>query len=272
MKQTVYLREDVQVAWQQQDCFDVLLKQQGDVFRDKEGRRTLRFTLNNHSYFLKYHAGVGWGEIVKNLLQWRLPIISAKNEWQAIERLHQLGIATMQLAAYGERGNNPAKRHSFVVTDDLANTMSLEDLGKQWQQTKPTFKTKKTLIEKLADISRTMHQAGINHRDYYLCHFLLTDTFADSNEINQDTELHLIDLHRAQQRKKVPQRWLIKDLGSLYFSAHDVPLTLRDRLRFMKRYSNKSLRDTIEQDETFWHKVEQRAQVLLEKWQRHTPK
>lgn len=272
MKQTVYLREDLQAAWQQQDCFDLLIKQQGDVFRDKEGRRTLRFTLNHQSYFLKYHAGVGWGEIVKNLLQCRLPIISAKNEWRAIERLHQLGIGTMQLAAYGERGCNPATKHSFVVTDDLVNTMSLEDVGQQWQQTTPTFTTKKILIEKLADISRTMHQAGINHRDYYLCHFLLTNTFADTNEINQETELFLIDLHRAQQRKKVPQRWLIKDLGSLYFSAHEVPLTQRDRFRFIKNYSNKSLRETLEQDAVFWRKVEQRAQVLLEKWQRHTPK
>lgn len=272
MKQTVFLRDDLQAAWQQKDCFDVLKKQQGDVFRDKEGRRTLRFTLNSHSYFLKYHAGVGWAEIVKNLLQLRMPIISAKNEWLAIERLHQLGIGTMQLAAYGEQGCNPAKRHSFVVTDDLINTMSLEDLGKQWQQKQPTFTTKKTLIEKLANISRTMHQAGINHRDYYLCHFLLTDTFSESNEITAETELFLIDLHRAQQRKKVSQRWLVKDLGSLYFSAHEVDLTQRDRFRFIKKYSNKPLRVILEQERAFWNKVERRAEVLLHKWQRHAVK
>ncbi|WP_438971914.1 lipopolysaccharide core heptose(I) kinase RfaP [Methylophaga sp.] len=267
MKQTVYIRKDLETAWQNQDCFDLLAKQQGDIYRDKEGRRTLRFTLNGHSYFLKYHAGVGWGEIVKNLLQFRLPIISAKNEWQAIQRFHQLGIGTMTLAAYGERGSNPAKRHSFVVTDDLVNTMSLEDLGKQWRYNRPDFQTKQILIEKLATMSRAMHQAGINHRDYYLCHFLLTDTFADTNVIEADTAVFLIDLHRAQQRRKVPRRWLVKDLGSLYFSAHEVELTQRDLYRFMKTYSDKSLRKIVEQDLAFWRKVEQRAQVLFAKWQ-----
>lgn len=271
MKQTVFVREDLQAAWQQKDCFELLAQQQGDIYRDKEGRRTLRFSLNGHSYFLKYHAGVGWGEIVKNLLQCRLPIISAKNEWQAIERLHQLDIGTMQLAAYGERGWNPATKHSFVVTDDLVNTMSLEDLGGQWQRNKPDFKTKIRLIEKLAGISRTMHEAGINHRDYYLCHFLLTDAFAETNLIDDDTPLYLIDLHRAQQRRKVPQRWLVKDLGSLYFSAHEVSLTQRDIFRFMKKYSNKPLRAILARESAFWKKVAQRADVLLHKWKsRHT--
>jgi heptose I phosphotransferase len=267
MKQTLFVRKDLQAVWRNQDCFDLLAKQQGDIYRDKEGRRTLRFSLHEHSYFLKYHAGVGWGEIVKNLLQFRLPIISAKNEWRAIQRLHELGIGTMQLAAYGERGWNPANRHSFVVTDDLVDTMSLEDLGKQWQQTRPSFRTKTTLIEKLASISRTMHEAGINHRDYYLCHFLLSDTFATSNTIEADTALFLIDLHRAQQRRKVPQRWLVKDLGSLFFSAHEVALTQRDLFRFMRVYHGKPLRKVLQQDKSFWNKVEQRAQVLLEKWQ-----
>lgn len=268
MKQMFYLREELKSAWQGQDIFTLLAAQQGEVFRDKEGRRTLRFELKGRRYFLKYHAGVGWAEIIKNLLQFRKPIISARNEWQAIERLHQLGIGTMQLAGYGEKGWNPAKRLSFVITDDLTETMSLEHVGSQWQKTPPSFQTKQALIRKLALISRKMHRAGINHRDYYLCHFLLTETFADSNQFDDDTPLFLIDLHRTQQRSKVPDRWLVKDLGSLYFSAHEVSLTRRDKYRFICHYSGLSLREVIKQQAGFWLKVEQRAQRLLDKWNR----
>lgn len=272
MKQTLYLREDLQAAWQDKDIFDLLKTLPGEVFRDKEGRRTLRFELNGHSYFLKYHAGVGWGEIVKNLLQFRKPIIGARNEWQAIQRLHELGIGTMQLAGYGEMGWNPAHRRSFVITDDLSGTMNLEYLGAQWQQTSPSFKTKQALIEKLAVVSRTMHEAGLNHRDYYLCHFLLDESFAETNQFSLETELFLIDLHRTEQRRKVPVRWLIKDLGSLYFSAFEVSLTRRDRYRFMMHYSGLSLRQVLSQQGRFWQKVEQRAQQLLHKWRRKQEK
>lgn len=265
-QQILFLRDELQQAWKGRDVFRLLAEQEGTVYRDKEGRRTLQFELNGRSYFLKYHGGVGWREIIKNLLQLRVPIISAANEWQAIKRLHELGIETMQLAAYGERGCNPAKRVSFVVTDELTDTMSLEHLGQQWRQHPPTFKTKQALIRKLGEISRAMHQAGINHRDYYLCHFLLNKSFATDNQFDDSTPLFLIDLHRTQQRSKVPRRWLVKDLGSLYFSAHDVALTQRDRYRFIKHYSGLTLREALMQQGSFWRQVEQRASTLLDKW------
>jgi len=263
--QQLYLRSDMTQYWSEENAFDKAKTQQGEIFRSKEGRRTLQFGLGDNSYFLKLHQGVGWGEIVKNLLQLRLPIIGAKNEWQAIKFLEQHQLDTMKIAAYGEQGWNPAKQLSFLVTDDLVDTMNLEYLGEQWRQMPPTFTTKVKLIRKIALISRKMHENGMNHRDFYLCHFLLDQTFAQTNTIDDDTRLFLIDLHRAQIRKKVPQRWLVKDIGSLLFSAFDVDLTQRDLFRFMTLYSGKSLRDTLALQENFWLKVEQRAAKLRDK-------
>ncbi|MCC5796459.1 MAG: lipopolysaccharide core heptose(I) kinase RfaP [Methylophaga sp.] len=258
-----YLRDDLSQAWVGQSIFDVVAELDGEIFRNKEGRRTLRFELDGRSYFLKYHAGVGWLEIFKNLLALRLPIISARNEWQAIEFLQKHGLDTMTLAAYGERGWNPARRQSFVITDDLTDTMSLEWVGEQWQQRPPSFASKQALIRKLADISRVMHGNGMNHRDYYLCHFLLDKDFEHSNSFTTDTPVYLIDLHRAQLRQRTPQRWIIKDLGSLYFSANRVPLTRRDILRFMKIYSGMPLRKLLKTQQPFWQQVQQRADALL---------
>lgn len=268
IKHTLFLRDELQQAWAGKDVFQYLAEMPGQVFRDKEGRRTLRFELNGRSYFLKYHAGVGWEEIIKNLLQFRKPIIGARNEWKAVLRLHELGIETMQLAGYGQTGCNPAQQQSFVITDELKGTMSLEHLGLQWQQTPPSFKTKQTLLKKLAVISRKMHQAGLNHRDYYLCHFLLDASFAETNHFTEETELFLIDLHRTQERRHVPKRWLVKDLGSLYFSAHEVSLTKRDHYRFMMYYSGLPLRQVLNEQAGFWQNVDKRAQQLLSKWRR----
>ncbi len=259
----LYLRSELAEQWQGQDVFSVVANLQGEVFRDKEGRRTLRFELGDKSYFLKFHLGVGWLEIIKNLVQLRAPVISAKNEWQAIKFLEQHDIDTMSIAAYGERGQNPAKINSFIITDELTGTMSLEHLGQQWKQTPPTFKTKITLIQKLARIAKNMHENGMNHRDFYLCHFLLDNTFAKHNTIDESTKLFLIDLHRAQIRSTTPLRWIIKDLGSLYFSAADVPLTKRDLFRFIKIYSGGKLRESLTKNSSFWGNVGKRAGKLL---------
>ena len=266
MKKTeLYLREDLAEQWQDQNIFSLVQQQQGEEFRNKEGRRTLRFNLAGKSYFLKVHQGVGWLEIIKNLMQLRAPVISAKNEWLAINFLNKHQIDTMSVAAYGEQGINPAKKVSFLVTDELIDTMSLEYLGRQWQQSPPTFTTKITLIHKLATIAKVMHENGMNHRDFYLCHFLFDKSFVDNNTINESTRLFLIDLHRAQIRHKTPERWIVKDLGGLYFSAMDVPMSQRDLFRFITTYSGLPLREALTKKKVFWLKVDKRAAKMCDK-------
>ena len=40
-----------------------------DIYRNKEGRKTLKFNHQGRPYFLKLHLGIGWGEIFKNLFK-----------------------------------------------------------------------------------------------------------------------------------------------------------------------------------------------------------
>src|SRR6056297_2975140 len=54
------------------------------VYRDREGRRTLRVCLPEGDFFLKLHRGVGWREILKNLARGRLPVLGAADEWRAL--------------------------------------------------------------------------------------------------------------------------------------------------------------------------------------------
>jgi len=263
MTKTLYLREELANAWQGKDIFSLLNTIDGEIFRDKEGRRTLRIEVNKNSYFLKYHRGVGWGEIIKNWLSLRSPIVSARNEWQAVKFLQHHQLETMTLAGYGEMGKNPAKRHSFVITEELVDTMSLEHIGQQWHQFPPRFSSKYQLIKKLAHIAGTMHANGMNHRDFYLCHFLLDKKFSEHNTFDASMPVYLIDLHRAQIRNDIPERWIVKDLGSLYFSAYDVALTQRDLLRFIKMYTGLPLRQALYGKQDFWKKVQQRADALF---------
>lgn len=236
--------------------FDQLMALKGEVFRSQKGRVTQRVKLGEKTYFIKQHKGVGWAEIIKNLLFGRLPVLGAKNEWQALQKLHQLNVSAPSLLAYGERGTNPATRESFVLMEDITPATSLEDLCRDWKTSSIDVKLKRKLIEQVAKIARIVHEEGINHRDFYICHFLLAESQLT------DLSLYLIDLHRAQIRRKTPKRWVIKDLAGLYFSSKDIGLTKQDYFRFMLTYRQKSLRDIADSEREFWQKVETRGNRL----------
>lgn len=223
---------------------------QGEVYREVERRRTIKTSIGGQNYFAKIHFGVGWREIIKNLLQARLPVLGARNEWLAIKKLEAADVPTLKAAAFVEFGWNPAAQYSAIVTHALENTISLEDYVAESPQ------VKRRLIEELAVMSRRMHLAGLNHRDFYLCHFLM-DIGTESEPV-----LRLIDLHRAQIRETVPDRWQVKDLGGLLFSALDKPLTRRDLFRFMRTYRGQSLRETLANDMALWFRVTDRAKRL----------
>lgn len=262
---TLFLREDFARAWQGRDPFAEVDALQGQVYRNVKGRRTLQFHFEGRAYFAKIHHGTGWGEIFKNLLALRLPILGAENEWQAIARLQELGVATMTTVACGSRGWNPARRMSFIVTEALEHTISLEDYCARWVQQRPALARKWQLLDALARISRTLHRHGICHRDYYLCHFLLHDEAAFSAGAVPEPRLSLIDLHRALINTHLPQRWVIKDVAGLYFSALHVGLNRHDFLRFVREYSGKPLREALASDGEFWNEVHRKAMQLDKK-------
>ena len=240
-----------------------------DVYRNKEGRKTLRFEHRGRPYFLKLHLGIGWGEIFKNLFKLRSPVLGAANEYRAVNELQRLGVDTMAVAAYSSEGVNPAAIKSLIITDELVGTINLEDYCADWKQNPPDPITKMRLILKLADSARLMHEAGINHRDFYICHFHLDEMSLGDPEIR----CHLIDLHRAQMRESVPRRWLVKDLAGLYFSAMDCGLGRRDLLRFIRRYSQNTggLRSALKSGKGRWHAVSKRATALYVRENRVLP-
>jgi tRNA A-37 threonylcarbamoyl transferase component Bud32 len=234
------------------DVFETLMQMRGKAFRDVKGRKTIQVQLAGRSYFLKQHFGVGWHEIVKNLLSFKKPILGAMTEVRAIEKLNLLGIATTPLVAYGQRGSNPANLESFVLTQDLGDITSLEDLCASWQQSPPDARFKRQIIRQVAEIARRLHENGMNHRDFYLCHFCLDNTLLPH------IRLYLIDLHRVLTHAKPSFSANVKDIAALYFSSMDVGLTPRDYLRFKHYYR--------QQDASFWKKVETRAQKLYAKF------
>jgi heptose I phosphotransferase len=256
------LAEPFKTLWAGRDAFEAVEALDGQVYRELEGRRTLRTEVDGRGYFVKIHRGIGWGEVAKNLLAAKLPVLGAGQEWEAINRLHEVGVATMTAVAFGERGSNPAAQHSFIITEELAPTESLEDVSINWRNEPPEPRLKRAFIAEVAKMVGTMHRAGVNHRDCYICHFLL---HTDKPVTPEDFRLSVIDLHRAQVRPAITQRWRNKDLAALYFSALDIGLTQRDKLRFLKGYFQQPLRQIIAQEAALLTWLQARAEKLYQR-------
>ncbi|NIY49737.1 lipopolysaccharide core heptose(I) kinase RfaP [Cedecea colo] len=241
----VELKEPIATVWRSKDPFVEVEKLNGEVFRALETRRTLRFEISGKGYFLKLHHGTTLKEVIKNLIALRLPVLGADREWIAIHRLEALGIDTMKGIGFGQKGLNPLRRTSFIITEDLTPTVSLEDYCATWVVNPPAVAVKRLIIQRVADMVGKMHRGGVNHRDCYICHFLLHQPFNDAAD---PLKISVIDLHRAQIRRRVPRRWRDKDLIGLYFSSLDIGLTTRDIYRFMKEYFALPLRDILNQE------------------------
>ena len=291
--------------------------------RDKladEGRRTVSFSHNGQRYYLKIHDGVGWKEIGKNLTSLRLPVLGAENEWKGVHHLRRLtllqniGLNTLNIAGYGTRErrfgkilNNPAKRQSLIVTDEIPRAISLEDLfkdkkfwGRNANKLPDKICFKRWLIEQLAQTARILHNSGANHRDFYLSHFLLQRTKESHEPTPENCSLFLIDLHRMQihkptksawikaivqgalklQRPQPPQsvtpsRWKMRDVSGLHYSSMGLGLTKRDLIRFMSTYeniSNRQVLEALQNNNRFWRKVQSRAQNLYRSEKRRSKK
>lgn len=263
---SVFLQSPFKELWQGQNIHQAAEGLQGEIFREVKDRRTLRTEVAGRGYFVKIHRGVGWAEIIKNLITLRLPILGAKNEFLAIQKLQQAGVDTMTAVAFSEVGINPAKKHSFIITEELAPTISLEDYCMDWPNEPPSYQEKRALIRRVADMVRALHKAGVNHRDCYICHFLL-DTSKPFSAV--DFKLSLIDLHRAQIRPQVPKRWRDKDLIALAYSAQEIGLTKRDKLFFLTRYFLLSWREIKQKEQAFLSKLEKKVLAMEQRQQRY---
>ena len=111
-----------------------------------------------------------------------------------------------------------------------------------------------------------MHDCGVNHRDCYLEHFLLSMPFDGTAKTLRIT---MIDLHRAQIRDTVPRRWRDKDLTALYSSALRAGLTNTDCWRFLKAYFGVSVREIVQKEKKLLQCAPIKARRIIERMRRH---
>jgi heptose I phosphotransferase len=255
------------------DPFDWFLKGGGEVHRHVKNRLTYEVRLGNLHFYVKRHLRCGWSEVFKEWYRFRKPVVSARTEWEGAATLAAAGVRVPKVLGKGERGRYPNAVESFVILEALEDCETLEHFKDRWMDySGPRWVSlKRALIDEVAQMGRVMHGQGINHRDFYLNHFLINRNLIRSWQPGQALPLNLIDLHRVQQRSQVPYRWLLKDLASLLFSALDVGLTSADCGRYLRIYLGPGWKAWTRDNTKLWHATIKRACKLYKGFHGQSP-
>jgi len=232
------------------DAFGWLFGLAGESKRRQAGRETLAVALAGQRRYLKRHAGVGWGELLKNWLTLKPPVLGAGEEWRALNALAALGIAAPTPLLYGARGRNPARRRSALLMAEMPPGEAVEDRIQRAPALTPG--ERHDLLRRAGATIGRLHAAGIAHRDHYICHVF---DMADGT-------IGLLDLHRAVLQRPLARRWLAKDLAALAFSALPYGLSRRDRLRFLAAYHGLPPKLAAARFAPLWRDVERRVAAL----------
>lgn len=203
--------------------FDSLMERpDGEIIKHALAqRKTVRLHLPDGSrVYLKRHYAIGLLAAVKSLFKCS-PEPTAFDEFENTVAFHASAIPTVMPLAAGLRPAGFLQTESFLVTLALEGSVKLD----AYVRGLLPQSAKRALIAETAALIKKMHAAGFNHRDLYLCHILR----------RSDGNLFIVDLHRVQRRDQVPERWLVKDIAALNYSARGL-VSRTDCLRFFKAY------------------------------------
>lgn len=223
------------------------------------GRATVRLELNSPAgplvaYLKRYSAQyLSPKRLLLRLLRWPGSQDEAWHEWRMLHLLPAHGIPTAVPIAVGGFRSRGVITRSFVMTEEIRG-------GVPGDRCLPSLSTqqRRQLIPPLADFTRQFHDRGFIHKDYYIGHIFVT------GEI-EHPGLFLIDLQRVLGPGRFRERWLVKDLGELAYSALQSGASRADLLRFYRARFGKARLDR--QDKRLIRKILSRVRWLF----RRTP-
>lgn len=217
-------------------------------------RQRIRFFTDNPrtTLFLKRYQNIPVLVQLKNWLARRKRISLMACDLEPAQTLPGLGISTPRVIAFGYEWRWFFEKRSFIITEQVPDSVSLEEKIPDC-----FFSCRKKFIEDLAAFVRKFHNAGFCHRDLYLCHIFC----------NTQGRFTLIDLSRVFKPVYFSQRYHVKDITQLYYSAPGRIFTKTDRLRFFLAYLQKDR--LSREDKVFIKKIKSKAKKMAKHDKKH---
>lgn len=174
-------------------------------------------------------------------------------EFESASELAAEGIRTPKVISYGEQWGGFFEKKSFIIIEKIPNAESLERKLPSYFNSSATaenLRGRRIFIAQLASFVREFHQTDYRHRDLYFSHIYYSE----------DGRFYLIDLARAFKPTLLRERFRIKDIGQLHYSAPARYFSRTDRLRFYLGYAGKN--KLTRNDKIFISKVIKKAKLI----------
>ena len=216
----------------------------GLVIKKIKERSVIRMTLTNHdeprNFFIKRHVAARpeLDAFSGNGLR-RRSLSPGMAEFKNICDFREYHLATVTPVAAGQRHVGRLRYESFLMTEDVAPYISMEELILSHPERlngPDGFDTKRLIITAVAHLARSMHDSGFNHRDFNATHILIAP-----GEEAGDHYLGLFDLQRVDRKKWMRFRWMIKTMAELFYSMPDPVFSDSDRQFMFERYMGRQV-------------------------------
>jgi len=216
------------------------------IFKFQAGRNLAKDNLAQHRSRIEFQIGTPATTVFLKRYD-RPPIPAQLRNWQSAKRriscglaefyaaqnLAALGINAPKAVACGEHRGAFFEKRSFVIIEEIADGVSLErqlPVFFNGPATTENLVLRRRFIEQLALFIRNFHDTGFRHRDLYLCHIFRVS----------DGRFFLIDLARVFKPMLFGERFRVKDLAQLNYSAPARYFSRADRMRFYLAYMRRS--------------------------------
>jgi Lipopolysaccharide kinase (Kdo/WaaP) family len=213
-----------------------------DRFHAKQGRSTGRWIVSRSTarvaVYLKRHYRLPWWRGLLATL-WPAGAWSpAEQERRHLQWAEQEGLRVPRVLAAGEFIGPFGRLQSFLAVEELAGMLPLHEavpLAAERLPAREFTSWKRGLIREMARMTRKLHGVSHFHKDLYLCHFYIPESFTRMTP-SWTNQVFMIDLHRLGRHSLTRRVWQIKDLAELLYSSEVAGVTDVDRNYFWRCY------------------------------------
>jgi len=165
-------------------------------------------------------------------------VSEGRKEFTNICDFRKRNLPTVVPVAAGEKFFRFFWIDSLLLTEDCSPFLPLSDI----LEIRPDFfkrkggeRKKKILLRGIALLARSMHNKGLNHRDFNSTHILVN---YDSG--SNMPQFSLFDMQRVDKNKFLSFRWMIKSLARLFYSLPKETFNEKDRIYIFLSYKGKT--------------------------------
>lgn len=220
-----------------------------------EYRTRLQFEISTPSttLFLKRYDSPPMLVQLKNWLCHRSRKSCSAFDFEPADKLAAMGINTPKTISYGEQWSTLFEKRSFIITEKIPDAESLERKLPDYfnaPATAENLRFRRSFIAKLAAFVKKFHETNYRHRDLYFSHIFYSN----------GGQFYLVDLARVFKPLVFAERFRVKDIAQVHYSAPGRYFSKTDRLRFYLEYAGRGR--LTAKDKTFIRKVINKAKRM----------